>query len=164
MERAHNKVATTNTIHSEVAAARAGRNPAVIGRGRSGWFVMATVQVVPGKCLLLPDPVVGSINDLTSSDRARFLLDMVGLGDALLRVTDAYRVNYEILGNGDPVLHAHVTPRYLSEPANRRIWPVWFYDLSSAPRFDPKRDLAVQRKLAQSLAELGLLSETYGTT
>jgi diadenosine tetraphosphate (Ap4A) HIT family hydrolase len=62
-------------------------------------------------------------HDLTTDARGSFLLDMIGLGDALLRVTDADRVNYEILGNNDPALHAHVTPRYAWEPEERRRWP-----------------------------------------
>src|SRR5947208_11089552 len=94
----------SNGVSADVAAAREGRNRAVLGRAHSGWFVMADVQILPGKCLLLPDPVVRSINDLTTDARGRFLLDMIGLGDARLRVTDADRVNYEILGNSDPVL------------------------------------------------------------
>ncbi len=96
----------SNGVVADVAAAREGRNRALFGRARSGWFVMADLQILPGKCLLLPDPMVRSINDLTADARARFLLDMVGLGDALLRATDADRVNYEILGNSEPVPHA----------------------------------------------------------
>jgi diadenosine tetraphosphate (Ap4A) HIT family hydrolase len=146
-----------DNIHSEVAAARAGRHQAVIGRAQSGWFVLASVQLVRGKCLLLPDPVVGSINDLTLQARACFLSDMVGLGDALLRVTDAYRINYEILGNSEPVLHAHVTPRYRSEPDHLRSGPAWLYDESTAPRFEFARDSTLMNRLGHCLAELKLI-------
>jgi diadenosine tetraphosphate (Ap4A) HIT family hydrolase len=149
----------SNGVDAGVAAAREGRNRAVLGRARSGWFVMGDVQILPGKCLLLPDPVVCSINDLTTDARGRFLLDMIGLGDALLRVTDADRVNYEILGNSDPVLHAHVTPRYAWEPEERRRWPAWFYDLSVATQFDPEQHGALQARIARALIELGLLVE-----
>jgi diadenosine tetraphosphate (Ap4A) HIT family hydrolase len=151
-------------IHSELEAARAGHNPAVIARARSGWFVMASVQLLPGKCLLLPDPLVGSINDLARLDRTRFLSDMVGLGDALLRVTDAYRINYEILGNSDPVLHAHITPRYMSEPEHLRSGPAWLYDMATAPRFDLARDGPLLNRLARCLAELELIVEAPRST
>jgi hypothetical protein len=50
----------------------------------------------------LPDPVLGSINELEGAPRAQFLVDMVAIGDALLAVTGAYRINYEIQGNSDP--------------------------------------------------------------
>lgn len=147
----------SNRVEDDVAAARESRNRAVLGRARSGWFVMADLQILPGKCLLLPDPVVRSINGLTADARTRFLSDMIGLGDALLRVTDADRVNYEILGNSDPVLHAHVTPRYAWEAEERRRWPVWFYDLSAAPHFDPDKHGALQGRITRALTELGLL-------
>jgi diadenosine tetraphosphate (Ap4A) HIT family hydrolase len=147
----------SNGVYVDVAAARESRNRAVLGRACSGWFVMADVQILPGKCLLLSDPVVRSINDLTADARGRFLLDMIGLGDALLRATDANRVNYEILGNSDPVLHAHVTARYASEPEERRKSPAWFYDLSAATHFDPDKHGALQARIARALTELGLL-------
>lgn len=37
------------------------------------------------------------------------------IGDALLDVTKAHRINYEILGNSEPELHAHIFPRYEDE-------------------------------------------------
>jgi diadenosine tetraphosphate (Ap4A) HIT family hydrolase len=66
--------------------------------------------------ILLPDPAVASINDLNQPQRAAYLCDMVTVGDALLEVTDAYRINYALAGNSDPFLHAHIVPRYLAEP------------------------------------------------
>ncbi len=123
-------------IHRRVASAREGTNQAVITRMPSGWAVMGDTQVVRGYCLLLPDPVVPDLNALAGSARAAFLHDVTVLGDALLRVTGARRINYEILGNLEPALHAHLFPRYDSEPAELRTRPVWFYDWSAAPAFD----------------------------
>lgn len=123
-------------IHQRVAAARGGTNPAVIARMQSGWAVVGDRQVVHGYCLLLPDPVVSDLNALHSSDRSRFLLDMTALGDVLLDVTGATRINYEMLGNLEPALHAHLFPRYDSEPEEFRTGPVWRYDWTKAPAFD----------------------------
>src|SRR5215468_9255629 len=123
-------------IHRRVADARNGTNPTVISRVRSGWVVAGDTQVVFGYCLLLPDPVVPELNSLSSDDRASFLLDMTALGDVLLEVTHARRINYEILGNSEPALHAHLFPRYESEPPELRSGPIWLYDWSKAPRFD----------------------------
>lgn len=55
----------------------------------SGWAVMGDVQFLPDYCLLLPDPVVPSLNDLSSEARATYLLDMARLGDALFEATGA---------------------------------------------------------------------------
>ncbi len=97
-------------IHERVAEARRGLSPPVICRLRSGWAVLGDSQFIAGYSLLLSDPVVPSLNDLSAHDRAQFLLDMTAIGDALLATTDAYRINYEILGNSEPALHAHIFP------------------------------------------------------
>ena len=124
-------------IADRVELARRGANDAVICRLPSGWAVLGDVQPLPGYCLLLADPVVPSLNDLGDPRRAEFLRDMARLGDAILQVTSAERINYEILGNSEPELHAHVFPRYATEPPERRRLPAWFYDWAAAPRYDP---------------------------
>jgi len=123
-------------IADRVDLARRGANDAVICRLPSGWAVIGDVQFLPGYCLLLADPVVSSLNDLADERRTEFLRDMVLLGDAILHVTSADRINYEILGNSVPELHAHVFPRYATEPPERRRLPAWFYDWDAAPRYD----------------------------
>ncbi len=139
-------------IHQRVEQANRGENPCVICRVPSGWVVMGDKQFLPGYSLLLPDPVVSSINDLAEPARSQFLQDMVILGDALLEVTGALRINYEILGNGEAALHAHVIPRYASEPEDLRRRPAWFYDWGSAPDFDPQRDRDFMQKIAAAIA------------
>jgi diadenosine tetraphosphate (Ap4A) HIT family hydrolase len=119
-------------ISQRVALARNGANDKVICRMPSGWAVMGDVQFLPGYCLLLPDPVVPSLNDLDAEARAAYLLDMGRLGDAVLQATDALRINYEILGNSEPELHCHLFPRYASEPQEKRKMPAWFYDWKNA--------------------------------
>lgn len=140
-------------IHERVAAARAGNNPTVICRVPSGWAVLGDDQTLRGYSLLLPDPVVPDLNSLDAGDRAQYLKDMVIIGDALLEVTDAFRINYEILGNSAPALHAHIFPRYLSEPETLRQGPAWFYIDSDVEKiaFDAERDNALMRKVAESI-------------
>lgn len=132
-------------IHRRVASAREGTNPMVIARMRSGWAVMGDREVLAGYSLLLPDPVVPDLNALSGLVRTTFLDDMARLGDALLQVTGASRINYEILGNSEPALHAHLFPRYDNEPPELRRRPAWFYDWSKAPEFVPgKNDAFIQ--------------------
>ena len=85
------------------------------------------MQYLRGYCILLPDPVVPSLNDLTQEQRTSYLFDMSLVGDALLEVTGAHRINYAIMGNVDQVLHAHIVPRYLSEPDEFRLNSPWSY-------------------------------------
>jgi diadenosine tetraphosphate (Ap4A) HIT family hydrolase len=143
-------------IHRQVAAARAGSDETVVARVASGWVVLGRVQVLPGYCLLLPDPVVADLNALGATGRERFLLDMAAVGDALLEVTRARRVNYAILGNLEPALHAHVVPRYADEPDAHRTDTPWSYDWSAAPPFVAERDAALKARIARALEARGM--------
>jgi diadenosine tetraphosphate (Ap4A) HIT family hydrolase len=143
----------TTLIHQRVEAARAGANPTVISRMPSGWAVLGDVQFLRGYALLLADPVVPDLNALDENRRGRFLQDMAILGDALLEVTEAYRINYEILGNSEAALHAHVFPRYMSEPEDLRRGPAWLYDreFRLSVKFDAERDKELMQRLAQAI-------------
>ncbi len=136
------------SIADRVARAQAGTDDTVVARVVSGWVVMGDAQFLPGYCMLLPDPVVPSLNDLTEDARLAFLGDMARLGDAILAATGAIRVNYEILGNQDPELHAHVFPRFAHEPDDKRTRPVWFYDWAAAPKYDATAHAAVGAAIA----------------
>lgn len=141
-------------IHRRVEEARQGANPTVICRMASGWAVLGDAQLLRGYSLLLPDPVPPSLNDLDEAGRAQFLTDMALLGDALLEVTGAARINYEILGNSEQALHAHILPRFDDEPEERRTGPAWFYDWNAAPRFDPALDRPLMDAIAAAVRRL----------
>ena len=138
-------------IADRVELARRGANDTVICRLPSGWAVIGDVQFLRGYCLLLPDPVVASLNDLDDAHRAAFLRDMGHLGDAILQVTSAERINYEILGNSEPELHAHLFPRYATEPPELRRGPAWFYDWATAPRYDAQAHATLRDALRTAL-------------
>lgn len=141
-----------NLIQERVAAARAGTNPYVIAKLKSGWCVIGDVQPVDGYCLLLADPVVGDLNELNEAQRASYCLDMIRIGDALKKATDTYRINYETLGNSEPALHTHIFPRYLSEPEEIRKWPVFVkYDWSLARRFNVEKDQTFVKRMRELL-------------
>jgi diadenosine tetraphosphate (Ap4A) HIT family hydrolase len=143
----------STSIHQRVAAAQAGTNPTVICRMPSGWAVLGDVQFLRGYSLLLPDPVVADLNALDRQKRAEYLLDMTILGDALLEVTGASRINYEILGNLDPALHAHVIPRYVTEPEDMRKGQACFYDEAyrNSVKFDCDRDKELMKHIAEAV-------------
>jgi diadenosine tetraphosphate (Ap4A) HIT family hydrolase len=117
----------------------------------SGWVVLGDTQILPGYSLLLSDPVVPDLNALSLEGRTKFLRDMSIIGDALLEVTGAALINYELLGNADRALHAHITPRYAYEPDETRRRPIWFSDWANAPKYDPERDKELMQRLADSI-------------
>lgn len=143
-----------NLIEQRVAMARAGTNPYVISRLASGWLVIGDVQPLPGYCLLLADPVVPSLNALGPDERLAFMGDMARVGDALIEVTDCARVNYEIWGNSEPALHAHIMPRYETEPDGKRHLPACMgYSWSEAPKSSDDLYAELASRLATAIAK-----------
>lgn len=115
------------TITEQVHACREGKHPRLVARMASGWLVLAPSQRLRGYCILLADPIVNSLNDLDHAARAQFLADMARAGDAIAEAVKPLRLNYEMLGNLDPTLHAHVIPRHKDEPESLRTKAIWLY-------------------------------------
>lgn len=119
--------------NDRIGSAVSKANPTVMARLPMSFAAMGDVQWLPGYCVLLVDrQQVGGLNDLDPGERAQFLASMAALGQAVetaCRATDPgfRRLNFDILGNTDEFLHAHVWPRYAWEPADRLTKPVWLY-------------------------------------
>jgi len=118
-------------LNSRVELALKGENPLVMARMRSGFAVIGDTQHLPGYSLLLTDePSVDHLTDLDWTRRQEFLFDLSLVGEAVERAcrpNGLRRINYEVLGNGLPILHGHVHPRYEWEPADMVTGPVWRY-------------------------------------
>lgn len=125
-----------------VGSARRGENPMVLAKLRTGYAVMGDTQFLPGYCVLLSD-VDGAdhLTDLPHPARSDFLFDMSLLGEAVMSACNSLdpslrRINYEVLGNHDRYLHAHVWPRYNWEDDELLYGPVGNYprDRWTSPR------------------------------
>ncbi|MEV6349621.1 diadenosine tetraphosphate hydrolase [Actinoplanes sp. NPDC051851] len=138
----------TDWRDDRIGSALRGENPTVLTRLDSGFVVLGDSQFLPGYCLLLTDdPAIDSLTDLPRARRLAFLADMDLLGEAVAtacaHLDSAFRrVNYQILGNLDPFLHAHVHARYRWEPAELARGPVFRYPI--AARSAPEHQLGPQ--------------------
>lgn len=139
---------TDDWKQDRIRAAHAGRNPTVLAKLPESFAVIGDVQYLPGYCVLLvDDPAVDRLTDLPRAGRLRFLESMDRLGEAIQQacaeLDPAFRrLNYEILGNTDAYLHAHIFARYEWEPAERIGGPVWGYDKSEF--YGPATELGSQ--------------------
>ena len=96
------------------------------GQDNSEGYFVADLQVsrlrlqreqhVPGWCVLLFRRHVREPHELPETERIAFFEDMLRVGRALERVYAALKMNYSILGNTVPHLHAHIQPRYHGDP------------------------------------------------
>lgn len=116
-----------------IGSARRGENPTVLAELDAGWAVIGDVQFLPGYCVLLGrDASATALAEMPRIDRVRFLADADLLATAVERacrdlVPGFRRVNTEVLGNADPVIHAHIWPRYAWEPEELVARPVWLH-------------------------------------
>ncbi|HSB02548.1 MAG TPA: hypothetical protein VLE49_17995 [Anaerolineales bacterium] len=141
------------SIHRQAEAARPDAEPALICQIPSGRVKLCNWQFLRGYCIQVSDPAVSSLNDLTQQARIAYLSDMAMIGEALLEVTGAYRINYAILGNSDPVLHSHIVPRYLAEPDRFRMNTPWSYprEVIDTILFDYERDKELILKISDAI-------------
>lgn len=143
----------TTAIHRMVDRCRAGDYPPAVARLRCGWAVLGERQVFAGYCLVLPDPVVAHLNALPADARGVFLAEMALLGDTLLEVTGATRINYAMFGNAEPALHAHLFPRHETEARNTRERQPWALDWNLAPPYSAGAHADLQQRIRAALAQ-----------
>jgi diadenosine tetraphosphate (Ap4A) HIT family hydrolase len=148
-----------------IGSARAGTNPTVLARMAQSYAVIGDTQFLPGYCVLLvDDPGIDRLTDLPRSRRLEYLDSMDTLGEAVeaaCRATDPgfRRMNYEILGNTDAYLHAHLFARYEWEPPERIGGPVWLYDpdelYSAEAALGPQHD-ELRARIVEELERRGV--------
>jgi diadenosine tetraphosphate (Ap4A) HIT family hydrolase len=150
-----------------IAAALRGENPMVMARMRSGFAVIGDTQHLPGYSLLLVDDIsVNHPTDLAWAPRRQFFFDVALLGEAVMtagREHGVRRINYEVLGNSWPHLHAHVHARYDWEPSDKIGGPVWRYpkELRNAPEhaYDERKHSELRAEITAQLERL--MREAY---
>lgn len=142
-------------FEDRIGSAINGSNPMVMTELEGGYAVFGDVQCLPGYSVLLPKRHVSSLNELNIDERQSFLRDMSILGDAILDVCHADRINYDILGNTDNFLHAHVFPRYATEKRERLEKPVWLYSSDHWAdvqyRYDPMKHDTLRKRITEYL-------------
>lgn len=82
---------------------------------------LAANQFVRGYCVLICHRHVREPYELNTQERSLFFEDMMWVGQALERVFKPVKMNFTILGNAVPHLHAHILPRYYGDPAPHHL-------------------------------------------
>ncbi|MCA2213824.1 HIT family protein [Jidongwangia harbinensis] len=62
--------------------------------------------------------------ELSDEEAARYWQEVLKVGKALARFYKPLKMNYQVLGNTVPHLHAHLLPRYEIDPAPGRPFPL----------------------------------------
>jgi diadenosine tetraphosphate (Ap4A) HIT family hydrolase len=81
---------------------------------------LAANQFPPGYCVLICAKHVCEPYHLTREEQALFFGDLMCAAQAIERVFKPAKMNFQLLGNLVPHLHAHIVPRYYGDPAPGR--------------------------------------------
>jgi diadenosine tetraphosphate (Ap4A) HIT family hydrolase len=92
---------------------------------------------------------VAEPTELTEEEAAAFWREVRAVGRALEDHLAPVKLNYELLGNSLPHLHAHVIPRYADDP--RPGWPFPFPDEDPQPH--PEAQLRADAAALRSILE-----------
>ena len=89
--------------------------------------------------------------ELAPAERDGFFAELLLAGRAIELVFEPVKMNYDLLGNSVPHLHAHLVPRYADDP--RPEWPFPFpeEDPPPAPDEQVRADAERLRVAAQAL-------------
>jgi len=76
-----------------------------------------------GYCILVLKHHAVELDDLAAEERSALIEDIARVANAVRRVCNPVKLNYEILGNVVPHIHVHIIPRYQTDPAwDRAAW------------------------------------------
>lgn len=98
-------------------------NPFIAAELETGWAVLADKQFYRGYTIFLAKTCVSELHLLPHGERETFLREMSLVAEAAYRAFAPRKLNYELLGNGEPHLHWHIFPRYADDPMP--TWPSW---------------------------------------
>ncbi len=142
-------------ICDRIALIGRGENPTFIAELPAGYAVIGDDQFLPGYSLLLAKRHVVELHEMPGPEREQYLRDMVALGTAVARATNAAKMNYALLGNMVAHLHCHLHARYAWEPEEYRRRPQNTYPRElhdpEQHRFDPAKHGELLRSIRAEL-------------
>lgn len=103
-----------------------GTNPYFVAELKTGYVVIGDHQYYKGYTLLLCKEHKTELHELDPEFRFMFLKEMSEVAEAVHLAFQPQKLNYELLGNGDPHLHWHIFPRYSDDPMPGK--PIWQLD------------------------------------
>ncbi len=104
----------------------------------------------PGRCVVTLHQHATELFDLSAALRSAFANDVSAAARAIKLAVNAFKMNYEILGNADPHLHCHLIPRQLDEPAPKL--PAWLHPEAQAELAAGRAD-EIKRSIVALLRE-----------
>lgn len=109
-------------IQERIDLIKAGKNPYFIAELQTGYVVIGDHQKFRGYTLFLSKSVATELHQLDESTKINFLNEMSLVAECVYKAFKPDKLNYELLGNGDPHLHWHIFPRYNNDGTKGPVW------------------------------------------
>ena len=129
-------------VCERIAQIKDGTNPYFVKELETGYVVIGDFQLFKGYSLLLCKEHVFELHELDDDFKQKFLIEMAKLAEAVHLAFEPKKLNYELLGNGDPHLHWHIFPRHNDDPRPKGV--TWNVD----------REIRYSKKVRPSKEEL----------
>src|SRR5260370_35050143 len=110
-------------ICERINVAQEGKNKYLIKELETGFAVLGDFQYYEGYTLFLSKIHAKELHELEYEFMKKFLEEMAQVAKAVYQAFHPFKLNYEMLANGEPHLHCHFCPRYKHVPQLK--CPVW---------------------------------------
>ena len=140
-------------VCDRISQIKEGANPYFVAELETGYVVIGDYQFYKGYTLFLCKEHKTELHQLDPEFRIQFLREMSEVAQAVYETFRPHKLNYELLGNGDPHLHWHIFPRYVDDPMPRKT--TWQYDktirCAESAKPSPEELEELKKKLAAAL-------------
>lgn len=129
------------------------QRPYFVYEFKHSYVELGKSQFWEGYCILFSKIGYNHLTDMPIKVREEYLMEMSILGEAMMEVLSPRRINYNILGNSHPVVHAHVFPRYEWEKEPLKQTVVWRYEDETFHKEEYAFDVVIHAPLKEKLAK-----------
>ncbi len=137
-------------ICSRIDLIKNNTNPWFVKELETGYVVLGDHQFFKGYTLFLCKEHVFELHELETNFKKQFLEEMSIVAEAVYCTFKPKKLNYELLGNGDPHLHWHIFPRHSDDPLPNK--PIWQIDNDLRSAENQKSSPEELEKLKKSLS------------
>lgn len=106
-----------------------GKNPYYVCELETGYVVLGDYQRFKGYTVFICKQHVSQLHELEHSFKMKYLEEMSLVAEAVFRIFQPDKMNYELLGNSGAHIHFHLFPRNegdLGKYGNNGNGPVWW--------------------------------------
>jgi len=116
-------------IKSQINQINNGVSSTLVAELHTGYMVLGDHQRFKGYTLFLCKQDATELHQLEKFFKIEFLEEMSLVAECVWEAFKPQKLNYELLGNGDPHLHWHIFPRFSDDSVKGPVWWLPFKEM-----------------------------------